>query len=166
MFQRSIPLQKNSLRSAKKWYFSYFAFWSTGQWEELQPPPGYATVYAIASTVAASSFRFHIPVCNSWDWLSTRFYEQHVTLLGLLGIATCWHVQQPKQTKKEPTITTSWPLLATVKSRTLMSWQYWWYIQGLREKFFQGSTKVDNGLPNLFGHQTCAKFFVLYFCTN
>ena len=23
---------KNSLRSAKKWYFSYFVFWSTGQW--------------------------------------------------------------------------------------------------------------------------------------
>ena len=92
-----------------------------------------------ACTVSASSFRFHTPVCNSCDWLSTRFYKLHVTLLGLLGSATCWHVQQPKQTKKETTITTSWPLLATVKSRTLMSWQYWWYIRGLREKFFQGA---------------------------
>ena len=73
-------------------------------------------------------FRFHIPVCNSCDWLSTRFHRLQVTLLGLLGSATCQHVQQPQQTKKEPTVTTSRPLLATVKPRTLISWQYWWYI--------------------------------------
>ena len=74
----------------------------------------------IAST--ASSFRFHIPVCNSCDWLSTRFHKLQMTLLGLLGSATCHQVQQPQQTKKEPTITTSWPLMATVKPRNLMPW--------------------------------------------
>ena len=67
-------------------------------------------------------FRFHIPVCNSCGWRSTRFQKLQVTLLGLLGSATCQHVQQPQQTKKEPTITTSWPLLAAVKPRTLMLW--------------------------------------------
>ena len=36
-----------------------------------------------------SSFPFHIPVCNSCDWLSTRFHKLQVTLLGLLGSATC-----------------------------------------------------------------------------
>ena len=70
----------------------------------------------------------HILICNSCDWLSTRFHELQVTLLGLLGSATCQHLHQPQQTKKEPTITRSCPLLATVKSRTLMPWQYWWYI--------------------------------------
>ena len=74
----------------------------------------------------ASSFR--ISVCNSCDWQSTRFYKLRVILLGLRGSATCQHVQQPQQTKKEPIITTSWPLLATLKPPTLMPWQYWWYI--------------------------------------
>ena len=82
-----------------------------------------------ASTASASSFRFHIPVCNSCDWLSTRFHKLQVTLLGLLGNATCQQVQQPQQTEKEPTITTSWHLLATVKPRTLVPWQYWWCIK-------------------------------------
>ena len=36
-----------------------------------------------------SSFCFHIPVCNSCDWLCTRFYKLLVTLLGLLDSATC-----------------------------------------------------------------------------
>ena len=35
---------------------------------------------------------------------------------------------------------------------------------GPQREIFPGGTKVDNGPPNLFGHQTCAKFFVLYFC--
>ena len=42
-------------------------------------------------------FRFHILVCTSCDWLSTRFHKLQVTLLGLLGSATCQHVQQPQQ---------------------------------------------------------------------
>ena len=81
-----------------------------------------------ASTASTSSFRFHIPVCNSCDWLSTRFHKLQVTLLGLLGSATCQLVQQPQQTKKELTIAISWPLLVTVKPPTLMPWQNWWYI--------------------------------------
>ena len=35
-----------------------------------------------ASTASASSFRIHIPVCNSCDWQSTRFHKLQVTLLG------------------------------------------------------------------------------------
>ena len=45
----------------------------------------------------AFSFRFHIHVCNSCNWLGTRFHKLQVTLLGLLGSATCQHVQQPQQ---------------------------------------------------------------------
>ena len=83
--------------------------------------------FRFQKNITASSFRFHIPVCNSCNWLSTRLHQIQVTLLGLLDSATCQYVQQPHQTKKKPTITTSWPLLATVKPRTLMPWQYWWY---------------------------------------
>ena len=82
-------------------------------------------------------FRFHIPVCNSCDWLSIRLHKLQVTLLDLLGSATYKHVQQPQQTKKEHIITTSWQLLAIVKPRTLMPWLYWrytvpllWAVQG------------------------------------
>ena len=50
---------------------------------------------------STSSFRFHIHVCNSCDWLSTRFHKLQMTLLSLLGSTTCWHVQQPQQSKKE-----------------------------------------------------------------
>ena len=81
-----------------------------------------------ASPASASSFRFHIPVCNSCDWLSIWFHKLEMTLLRLLDSATCQHVQLPQQTKKEPTITTSWPLLATVKPQSPMPWHYWWYI--------------------------------------
>ena len=35
---------------------------------------------------------------------------------------------------------------------------------GSQREIFPGGMKVDNGSPNLFGHQTCAKFFDLYFC--
>ena len=49
----------------------------------------------------------------------------------------------------------SW-LLATMRSLT---------SQGLRE-IFPGGTKVDAGPPNLFGHQTCANFFIPIFCQN
>ena len=73
-----------------------------------------------ASTASVSSFHFLTSVCNSCDWLSTRFHKLQVTLLGLLGSVTSQLVRQPQQTKKEPIITTSWPLLATVKPRTLM----------------------------------------------
>ena len=68
--------------------------------------------------LTAFSFRFHIPVCNSCDWGSTRFHKLQVTLLGLLGSAICQHVQQPQQTKKKPTIKTSRPPLT---SKTLNS---------------------------------------------
>ena len=77
--------------------------------------------------LTASSFRFHIPVCNSCDWLSTRFHKLQVTLLGLLGSATCQHVQQPQQ--KEGVYYKHIAATAGhVKPRALMPWQYRWYI--------------------------------------
>ena len=35
---------------------------------------------------------------------------------------------------------------------------------GPQREIFPGDTKVDAGPPNLFGHQSCAKFFILIFC--
>ena len=74
-----------------------------------------------SATTKFKRFRFHIHVCTCCDRLSTRFRKLQVTLLGLLDRATCQHVQQPQETEKEPTITPSRPLLAAVKSRTLMA---------------------------------------------
>ena len=51
--------------------------------------------FCIQKNLTASSFRFHIPVCNSCDWLSTKFHKRKVTLVGLLGSATCQHVLLP-----------------------------------------------------------------------
>ena len=49
----------------------------------------------------ASSFHFHNSACSRCDWLSTRFHKLQMTLPGLLGSATCQHVQQPQQTEKD-----------------------------------------------------------------
>ena len=34
---------------------------------------------------------------------------------------------------------------------------------GPQREIFPWGTKVDTGSPNLFGHQTCAKFFIPIF---
>ena len=37
---KSIPAQKKTVSDVlKTWYFPYSAFWSTGQWRALAPPP-------------------------------------------------------------------------------------------------------------------------------
>ena len=42
-FFESIPAQKTVSDVLKTWYFSYSAFWSTGQWRALAPPSDYPT---------------------------------------------------------------------------------------------------------------------------
>ena len=40
----------------------------------------------------------------------------------------------------------------------------WRLDPGPQREIFPGGTKVDTGPPNLFGHQTYAKFIILIFC--
>ena len=37
------------------------------------------------------------------------------------------------------------------------------WLVGPQREIFPGDAKVDTAPPNLFGHQTCAKFFILIF---
>ena len=61
-----------------------------------------------------TNFNQYVPVSN-FQFVTAatglvQVFMLHVTLLGSLGSATCQHVQQLQQTKKDPTTTTSWPI--------------------------------------------------------